>query len=104
MATEYADRSRTGVKAASLMELDTATHQADRAFVLTAEQRSEVEAICEEICERLETSTEYVYSLGERRGKAGEFAEFVWSEALCSLRVVGFEATQTDTLIRVRRR
>ena len=86
------------------MGLDTATHQPDPVFVLTAEQRSEVTAICDEICERLETSSEYVYSLSERRGKAGEFSELVWTEALCSLRLVGFEATQTNTLIQVRQR
>jgi hypothetical protein len=104
MAAEHADRSRTSLKFPNARGLEATAPRAEQTIALTDEQRSQVKAICDEICERLETSSEYIYALDEGHGKAGAFAEVVWDEALRSLNLVGFDATRSDALIVVRRR
>jgi hypothetical protein len=70
---------------------------------LTDQQRDEIKAICDEICERLETDDEYSYDLDERRGKAGSFADEVWDEAMTMLRALGCDARRRGSLIIVRK-
>ncbi len=71
--------------------------------MLTDEQLAEVKAICDQVCETLETSDEYTYNLDERRGKAGSFGDAVWDKAMITLRGVGFNADRTGAVITVRR-
>jgi hypothetical protein len=71
---------------------------------LTPEQRHETRAICDEICERLETEDEYNYDLNERRGKAGSFPDEVWDEAMRLLAKVGWDARRAGAMILVRKR
>jgi len=60
-------------------------------------------AICDEICEWLETHDEYTYDLNERRGKAGSFEDEVWDEAMRILRTRRWDAYRRGAMIRVRR-
>jgi hypothetical protein len=103
MATKHALRSGSCVKYPGRLGLDTVDDREDRTAVLTDEQRTEVRAICDEICERLETGHEYSYNLDERRGKAGSFADEVWEQALVLLRGVGLDAQQSGDVIVVRK-
>ena len=70
---------------------------------LTLDQSKEVKAICDQVCETLETSEVYEYNLDERRGKAGCFSDDVWDEALLMLGAVGYDAMRLGPMVRVRR-
>jgi hypothetical protein len=71
---------------------------------LSIDQLKEARAICDEICERLETDDEYNYDLNERRGKAGSFLDEVWDHSMAMLRRAGWDPQRTGAMIRVRRR
>jgi hypothetical protein len=71
---------------------------------LTDDQRIEAKAICDEVCEKLETSDEYNYDLNVVRGKATGFPEEVWDEALRMLRKVSLDAWRAGALITVKKR
>jgi len=75
----------------------------DRTLVLTDEQLTEVKAIRDQICESLETASEYTYDPDERRGKAGSFADEVWEEALRLLVGLGCSVSRAGDLIAVRK-
>ena len=70
---------------------------------LTVDQRNEVKAICDEICERLEKDEEFTYDLNELRGKTYGFLDEVWDEAMRMLRAVGWDARRTGAQILVRK-
>lgn len=69
--------------------------------MLTAQQRAETKAICDEVCEHLETSREYVFSTDER-DKIDGVDEAVWVAALVLLRAVGFSAERVGSVVTVR--
>ena len=62
---------------------------------LSADQLQEAQAICDEICERLETADQYTYDLRGRRGRPGNFGDQVWNESIRWLQAVGYEVSQT---------
>ena len=72
-------------------------------MMLTSEQLNEVKAICDQICQTLETDDEYTYDLDERRGKAGCFPDEVWDQAMVALRTAGFNAHRVEAVITVRK-
>jgi hypothetical protein len=71
---------------------------------LTVDQRNEVKAICDEICQRLEKDEEFTYDLNELRGKTGSFLDEVWDEAMRILRAAGWDARRTGAQILVHKR
>lgn len=74
-----------------------------QASLLSAEQLKQVEEICEDVCERLETEDEYHYDLNVNRGKAGSAFDAIWDHALTALRRLGWDAQRTGDVVTVRK-
>jgi len=71
--------------------------------MLTNEQHRQATAICDEICEQLETHDEYTCTLNERRDPAADACDDVCALVVRMLQAVGYEASRAGAKILVQK-
>jgi len=71
--------------------------------MLTNEQQRQATAICDEICEQLETHDQYACTLNDRREAAADSCDEVCALVVRMLQAVGYEASRAGAKLLVQK-
>lgn len=82
--------------------LDGSHDRQDDRPMLTDEQEARALAVCDQVCQLMETNAEYRLDITERPG-ADDLIEF-WDEITRRIGVLGFDAQRNGSIVTVRNR